>query len=140
MHRLTCLELNRITKLGSHQAFFLLRHSFTIPRLTYTLRTTPCWRAMDSLDVYDQLLRISLEGIINCQLDFGAWMKCSLSVKCGGLGIRNVTSILVFDHRKGTLGGFSISTIGTKPCVQLFSINSWRIVRRTWKKQGCWQT
>lgn len=85
--------VNRLRKMNSHQAFFLLRHSFAIPRLTYIIRTTPCWRSMDSLNDYDHLIRISLEGVINCQLDPDAWIECSLSVKCGGLGIRNVTSL-----------------------------------------------
>lgn len=85
--------VDRLRKLNSHQSFFLLRHSFSIPRLTYILRTTPCWHAMDSLNEYDDLLRTSLEGVINCQLDSNAWIECSLSVKCGGLGLRNVTNL-----------------------------------------------
>lgn len=79
--------------MNSHQSFYLLRYSFSIPRLTYILRTTPCWRSMDILKEYDHLLRTSLEGIINCQLDPDAWIACSLSVKCGGLGLRNVINL-----------------------------------------------
>ncbi len=48
---------------------------------------------MDSLKEYDELLQTSLERVINCQLDSSAWIECSLSVKCGGLDLRNVTNL-----------------------------------------------
>jgi len=85
--------VGRLREMNSHQAFFLLRHSLSIPKLTYLLRTTPCWRAMNDLVSYDQYLKSSLEAIINCQLDSRAWNEASLSIKCGGIGIRNVTNL-----------------------------------------------
>lgn len=65
--------VNRLAKMNSHQAFFLLRHSLSIPKLTYLLRTTPCWRAMNELEEYDNYLRTALEQITNCKMDANAW-------------------------------------------------------------------
>lgn len=85
--------VNRLAKLNSHQAFFLLRHSLSIPKLTYLLRTTPCWRAMNELEEYDNYQRKALEQITNCKLDAIAWKEASLSVKFGGMGLRNTTNL-----------------------------------------------
>ncbi len=85
--------VSRLAKLNSHQAFFLLRHSMSIPKITYLMRTTPCWRAMHELEEYDVLLRSSMEQIANCKLDPQAWKEASLSVKLGGMGLRNITNL-----------------------------------------------
>ena len=47
---------NRLQYLHAHDAFLLLRHSITIPRLLYTLRTSPCFLSPE-LSEYDSLLK-----------------------------------------------------------------------------------
>lgn len=76
--------VGRLSQLNSHQAFFLLRHFSSIPKMTYILRTTPCWRAMNELEEYDRQVRAAMEQVANCKLDTQVWKECSLSVKFGG--------------------------------------------------------
>ena len=85
--------VDRLSKMNSHQAYYLLRNSLSIPKLSYLLRSTPCWHAMNELIEYDRLIKLSMERIINCQVDAKAWRESSLSVKCGGMGLRNVTNL-----------------------------------------------
>lgn len=87
------LMVFRLKDLNSHQSFFLLRNSFSIPKLTYLLRTTPCWRSMPDLVEYNQILKSAVEGIINCNLSDTAWMQTTISVNNGGLGLRDVTKL-----------------------------------------------
>lgn len=87
------LMVHRLKDLNSHQSFFLLRNSFSIPRLTFLLRSTPCWRSMPDLEEYNKILKAAVEGIINCNLSDAAWMQSTISVNNGGLGLRDVTKL-----------------------------------------------
>ena len=80
--------------LSSHDSLFLLRHSFSIPRHHYVLRTAPCFLS-DVLIKYDNVLREILGAITNVLLpaDNPAWLQVSLPVKLGGIGIRHATQI-----------------------------------------------
>lgn len=53
--------------MNSLQAFFLLRHSLSIPMVTFLLRTTPCWRSRKDLIDYDSVLKAAVEVIIVSQ-------------------------------------------------------------------------
>ncbi|XP_029654938.1 uncharacterized protein LOC115228505 [Octopus sinensis] len=54
------LLTERIRGLDSHMAFFLLRNFLFIPRLTYILRSSPCFVAPDALLAIDNLILTSL--------------------------------------------------------------------------------
>ena len=54
---------DRLQHLDSHDAI-LLRHSFAIPKLLYTLRTAPCFLS-SSLELYDERLRSIISSITN---------------------------------------------------------------------------
>ena len=43
------LMVERITQIDAHEALFLLRNCFSIPKLTYFLRTAPCFEKIDIL-------------------------------------------------------------------------------------------
>ena len=87
------LMASRMTKLYSQQAYFLLKNSLSLPMLTYLLRSTPCWHAMEDLVEYDNILKSSLEKIVNCRFSENAWNEATLAVKFGGLGLRNATNL-----------------------------------------------
>lgn len=76
-----------------HTAYFLLRHSFAVPRLTYMLRCAPCWRVPDCLVQFDDIVRECLENISNCKFEDQAWRQSCLPVSLGGLGIRDTTTL-----------------------------------------------
>jgi hypothetical protein len=77
----------------SHCAFYLLKHSLAIPKLVYLLRCSPTWEYMDRLHDFDEVLRTSLELLLNIQLNDSAWLQTSLPVADGGLGIRHATDL-----------------------------------------------
>ena len=83
----------RLTTIDAHDAVFLLRSCYAIPKLTYFLRSAPTYRTMATLQEYDQVIKKCLEEIININLGQEAWTQSSLPVKQGGLGIRKATDL-----------------------------------------------
>ena len=85
---------DRLQHLDSHDAILLLRHSFAIPKLLYTLRTSPCFLS-SSLELYDERLRYIISSTTNIHLgpNDPTWIQASLSVKKGGLGIRSAVHL-----------------------------------------------
>ena len=95
MRKIEILQLmgGRINLLCSHDALTLLRHSFAIPRVLYTLRTAPCFLS-GHLKSFDDILRSTLSSIVNIHLDSeSAWLQASLPMKGGGIGIRRATQL-----------------------------------------------
>ena len=85
-------DLNRMAErlltVDSHDALFLLKSCFSIPKLTYFIRSAPTFKAMDVLKLYDEKIKQTLQSILNVELKENAWHQSSLPVKRGGLGIR----------------------------------------------------
>jgi len=71
--------------LAAHDSLMLLRHSFTIPKLRYLLRTASCFLS-DLLEEYDSSLRSILSTVTNTPLvhDEKAWLQATLPVRQGG--------------------------------------------------------
>ena len=85
---------SRLQLLSAHDALLLLRHSFAIPKLLHTLRTSPCF-ASPVLKSYDDELRSILCSITNVHLaaDSPTWIPASLPVRHGGLGVRRAVQL-----------------------------------------------
>ena len=83
---------SRLETLDKHDALFLLKNVFHIPKLLYVLRTSSCFSS-SILPEFDDSLRSSLEKIINCRLDEETFNQASLPVKLGGLGVRRAQDI-----------------------------------------------
>ena len=81
---------NRLQHLHAHDVLCPLRHAFALPKLLYTLRTSPCFFGPE-LQVFDSLLRSLLSSILNINLTDSAWSQASLPVRCGGLGVCSAT-------------------------------------------------
>ena len=82
----------RLSHLQSHDALLLLRHSFAIPKVIYTLQTA-CFLSPD-LETFDETLRTILTSIVNVRLDdVSAWLQASLPVRAGGIGIRRTVQL-----------------------------------------------
>ena len=47
------LMVNRLAEIDSHQALFLLRNAFSMPKFTYFLRSSPCFLIPNVLSKYD---------------------------------------------------------------------------------------
>ena len=87
------LMTERLTEIGAHEALFLLRNCFSIPKLTYFLRTAPCFTKSDILKNYDNFIKVSLQTILNIQLDEPAWCQSTLPINLGGLGLKLATEV-----------------------------------------------
>ena len=84
----------RLQHLDAHITILQLRHSFAIPKLLYTLRTSPCFLS-PNLALYDDRLRSIVGAItnINFEPNTPAWTQASLPVKYGGLGFRSAVQL-----------------------------------------------
>ena len=89
-------ELNilatRLQELDAHDALFLLKNCFFIPKLLYILRTAPCYDS-DVLKDFDSTIRSALQNILNVVMDDNTWAQCSLPVAMGGLGVRSASDL-----------------------------------------------
>ena len=99
----------RLKLLSAHDAFYLLKNCFTLPKLAYTLRCAPCFQS-DLLSQYDAVIKDTLKAVLNIQLsDTASWAQAVLPVANGGLGVRLATDV--------ALPAFLSSVIGSVPLV-----------------------
>ena len=83
----------RLKAIDRHSALFLLRNYFAMPKLLYTLRSSPCFLDQEGLDKFDRTLRDSLVSICNVDLDDAAWTQATLPIRSGGLGVRSASDL-----------------------------------------------
>jgi hypothetical protein len=86
------MALNELTCLGAQSALMLLRSCFGAPKLTYLLRSAPCW-GHPLLEKIDTQMRHGLQKILNIELNDIQWLQATLPVRDGGLGVRRVTML-----------------------------------------------
>ena len=93
-------KINQIEKLSMrlpfmevHDVLFILQYPFSIPKLTYILRTSPCFLRRDLLDRYDSTLLSALELVTNVHLGQKSWMQACLPVDLGGLGLGSAVDL-----------------------------------------------
>ena len=96
------LELlsERLVEIEAHSALFVLKNSFSIPKLKFMLRTSPCFMHPDILSNYDSILTSTLEKKTNVQLTDSSRIQACLPVKVGGLCLPSAsllaTSLFLF--------------------------------------------
>ena len=76
-----------IDKLDAHYGFYLLKNCFSMPKLLYFLRTSPCFLQNGFLERYDKLLRNSLCKVTNVKMDDNQFLQAVLPAAIGGLGV-----------------------------------------------------
>jgi hypothetical protein len=104
---------NRLERLDAHDAFYLLRNVFSLPKLQYTLRCSPCFNS-SVIARYDECIRDTLEVILNVEVSDHSWLQASLPVSAGGLGVRTASQIV--------LPAFLSSVVGSVDlCQQILS-------------------
>ena len=80
--------VSRLEQIDSHQALFLLRNCFSMPKFTYFLRSSPCFMNMSILEKYDSVIKNALVKILNIPMPDEAWNQATLPISKGGLGFR----------------------------------------------------
>ena len=86
--RLAC----RLKQLCAHDAFYLLKNCFSLPKLQYILRCAPCYSSQVLLN-YDNVIRDTLQSILNVSLTESIWQQATLPVRNGGIGVRLATQV-----------------------------------------------
>jgi hypothetical protein len=86
--RLAC----RLKQLCSHDAFYLLKNCFSLPKLQYILRCAPCYNS-SVLFNYDNLIRDTVQSILNVTFTETIWQQATLPVRNGGIGVRLATQV-----------------------------------------------
>ncbi|KAI5635032.1 hypothetical protein NE865_12264 [Phthorimaea operculella] len=75
------------------KTFSLFRACFSLPKLTYVIRTTSTWLFPEEVSVVDGAIRNTVESVINVTLDDNQWQQASLPIRYGGLGIRSIRAV-----------------------------------------------
>jgi len=83
----------RVLHVSSQEAVFLLRNSLAVPRLMYVLRTYPMFHSPDLLVQFDEILRGTLDRVLQVHLSDRDWSKATLPLRAGGLGIRSPSEL-----------------------------------------------
>ena len=88
-----CLTTHRLQHLDTHTGVFLLKNAFSLPRLLFQLRSSPCYRHSDDLAPYDGCTRNTTESICNVQFDNTGWKQAKLPVRFGVLRFRSANDV-----------------------------------------------
>lgn len=86
-------NLSRLGLLNSHIAYTIIKYCLFVPKFTYILRSCPIWKHTDILENLDATLKISLEKILNLNLENYSWTQATLPIRSGGIGIRKISCI-----------------------------------------------
>ena len=73
-----------------HQAFFILKNCLSIPKLTYLLRSAPCFKC---LETFDTTIKINTEKICNVTFGKDSWSQASLPIRHGELRLRSAADL-----------------------------------------------
>ena len=91
------IELQRlsevVTKLDAHYGFYLLKNCFSLPKLLYFLRTSPCFEELDLLQQYASIIRKSSFKICNVNFNESSYTQAILPVSKSGIGIAPASQI-----------------------------------------------
>ena len=103
-------ELEKISdvigKLDAPYRFNLLKKIFSMPKLLYFLRTSPCFLQNDFLERYGNLLRKELCWVTNVIMDDNQFLQAVLLVAKSGLGVSSARLL--------PLPAFLASAVGAK--------------------------
>ncbi|XP_061718384.1 uncharacterized protein LOC133525958 [Cydia pomonella] len=112
---------DRLLKISSHSALFILKFCLLIPKFTYLLRCCPFWKYPHLLRPIDLLLKSQIESILNIQFSEQAWTQATLPIRYGGLGTRKISSValpafLASIHSSSDLAGKILQASPARNC------------------------
>lgn len=85
-----CLEDHgwRLAHVSTHNALFLLKHPFPLPKLLHCLGTAPYFLS-PGLQEYDEPFKALVSGITNMYSPQNSWSQATLPLRSGDWGIRS---------------------------------------------------
>ena len=121
-----------LAELQAHDAFYLLKNCLSMPKLLFSLRTSPCFAYTDALTSLDNSLRETISSILNVVCNEAEWAQAALPAKMGGLGIPSPSSIasaafLSSYHSSSHLAAAFTGAVESPPHVQE-ALSHWRMV------------
>lgn len=133
------LFVDRLKLLNRHVAFFLLRHCFSIPRLTYFLRCSPMWKHEESMRAMDDAIKSSLHLLLNINMEPASWRQANLPIKYGGIGIRSVEDVALPAFLSSCHAGLDLIGKILRPSLSEFEVSHMSDALECWKVR-CPQT
>jgi hypothetical protein len=106
----------RLKLLCTHDAFFLLKNCFSLPKLQYILRCAPCYNS-PVLHEYDNLIRDTLQIILNVTLMESTWQQATLPVRNGGIGVRLATQLALPSFLSSVASSSELVLQMLPPCI-----------------------
>ena len=82
-----------VTKLDDHYGFYLLKNCFSLLKLLYFLRTSPCFEELDLSQQYNSIIRKSLSKICIVNFNESSYTQAILPVSKGGIGFASASQI-----------------------------------------------
>ena len=85
--------ISLLPDLGDSQVeFTLLRSCLSLPKFVFLLRTFPLPVIQDAIEAFDVVLHSAVSDIVGAQLSDWSWVKATLPVSLGGIGVRLASS------------------------------------------------
>ena len=142
----------KLSLLSSHNALYLLRNCFHIPKFLHILRTSPAFTQPGLLQDMDSLTAGALSKLLNVDITSKTWQQMTLPTKYGGLGIPSIkfvaTSAFIASamssiHLMNTIlplnhGDDLIQPIYLREAVKLWQDTNFGIECPTGCKQSVW--
>jgi len=114
-----------------HQAFFIMKNCFSIPKLIYLLRSALIFKCKEELEVFDTETNMEKK----CNVSFGEeiWSQASLPIRHAGLGLCSVAdlSLPCFLSSSHTCQPFTSLSQPGNPLWGWKRCN-WRLVQTPW--------
>ena len=83
----------RLVSLDPHTGFAILKNCVAVPKLIYTLRTTPFYRVNDVLKTLDAVISKSVCAVTNVSMSDFSLAQSQLPVRLGGIGVRRLSDL-----------------------------------------------
>ena len=126
----------RLKVIDSHEALYLLRNCFAMPKLTYFLRTSPCFTKPETLKKFDDIIRTSLINILNIPLSEMSYDQATLPVAKGGLGIRPASEIAIPGFLSSVHASTAIANTLLPQTLQQHANVHWESALDIWKEKS----
>ncbi|XP_061713148.1 uncharacterized protein LOC133521996 [Cydia pomonella] len=84
---------SRLLEISPHFALCIIKFCLFVPKLMYVIRCCSFSKFQNLLIPLDNIIKNSLESILNLQLSEESWTQASLPIRHGGIGIRKISSV-----------------------------------------------
>lgn len=128
------LMIERLKDLPIQVAYFLIKNSIGIPKMLYTMRTTPTFMFIKQLKTIDDEIKLCLEGMLNMNLTQTQIKQARLPINYGGVGIRSILDLSLPTFLSSCAGVMSLVSNILQTPVDKLTLNFWSEGIEMWCK------